>query len=219
MTIPSRIKGLILDYGEVLCRKPHEAQIARMAEVFGICADRFAALYDESRRAYDLGDLTPERYWFSFADVPGAGLRADQVPLLRAWDVEMWSDTRPEMLEWLQAANEFGLRTALLSNMPVDMIGRVRSHFAWFKHFDCAVFSQEVHLAKPQAAIYEYCLRELGSPASETVFIDDREVNVRAALELGLIAIRFESVSQLRGELERIGFPILPVRNELTASR
>jgi hypothetical protein len=93
------IKGLILDYGEVLCRRPREAQIGRMADVFGINPERFARLYEKNRHAYDRGELTPERYWFSFADEPGISLTKDQIPLLRAWDVEMWSNTTPVMLE------------------------------------------------------------------------------------------------------------------------
>jgi putative hydrolase of the HAD superfamily len=173
------MRGVILDYGEVLCRRPSEAQIGRMADVLGISPARFATLYEKNRRAYDRGDLTGEQYWFSFADEPGIRLRADQIPLLRDLDVEMWSNTTPEMLEWLAATQASGLRTALLSNMQADMVARVRSQFSWIRHFDFAVFSHEVHLAKPEAAIYEHCLKELGTEASETLFIDDREVNIR----------------------------------------
>jgi putative hydrolase of the HAD superfamily len=204
------IRGLILDYGEVLCRRPSEAQIGRMAEVFGISHERFATLYEKNRHAYDRGDLTPERYWFSFADEPGISVRADQISLLREWDVEMWSNTTPVMLQWLEAAHASGLRTALLSNMHADMVARVRRQFSWIRHLDFAVFSHEVRLAKPEAEIYEYCLKELGTAAPETLFIDDREVNVRAARSLGIKAIRFESVPQFRVELEKVGFPILP---------
>ena len=111
-------RGLILDYGEVLCVKPTPEQIKRMAAIFGISGGNFMKLYDRNRREYDRGDLNAERYWFSFADEPGLGLRADQIPLLREWDVEMWSNTDPLMIDWLKAVHQSGLRTALLSNMP-----------------------------------------------------------------------------------------------------
>ncbi len=86
----------------------------------------------------------------------------------------------------------------------------MRREFHWNRHFDCLVFSHEVHLVKLEAAIYEHCLRTLGTTALETLFIDDREVNVKAAQRLGIRVLRFESVEQLRGELEDMGFPILP---------
>ncbi len=66
---------------------------------FGISPEQFARLYEKNRHAYDRGELTPERYWYSFADEPGISLREDKIPLLRAWDVEMWSNTTPVMLD------------------------------------------------------------------------------------------------------------------------
>jgi putative hydrolase of the HAD superfamily len=203
-------RGLILDYGEVLCVKPVPEQLERMAAIFGISASRFMNLYGRNRHEYDRGGLSAERYWFSFADEPGLGLRADQIPLLRAWDVEMWSTTDPLMVDWLQASHLSGIRTALLSNMPNDMVARVRNSFSWINYFDCMVFSCEERLAKPETAIYERCLEELGTIPDQTLFVDDRDVNVRAATKLGIQAIRFESVRQLRAELEELGFPILP---------
>jgi len=206
----SDIKAIILDYGEVLCLRPIEEQIRRMASVFDITISQFVTLYEKNRLAYDRGDLTPEQYWFSYADEPGISLDAGQIPLLRAWDVEMWSNTNPAMIEWLEFIHRGGTRTALLSNMHMDMVSKVRREFHWIRHCDCLVFSHEVHLAKPEAAIYEHCLRRLETTAHETLFIDDREVNVKAAQRLGIRAVRFESVEQLRGELEDMGFPILP---------
>ncbi len=206
----SGIKAIILDYGEVLCLRPSEEQIRRMAGIFDIPVSQFVALYEKNRLAYDRGDLTPERYWFSYADEPGIRLDAVQIPTLRAWDVEMWSCINPVMVEWVASIHQSGTRTALLSNMHADMVAKVRRDFGWIQHFDCLVFSQEVRLAKPEATIYEHCLRALGTTPHETLFIDDREVNVRAAERIGIRAIRFGSVEQLRGELEDMGYPLLP---------
>jgi putative hydrolase of the HAD superfamily len=206
----SDVKAIILDYGEVLCVRPTEEHIRRMAGAFDIPVSQFVALYEKNRLAYDRGDLTPEQYWFSYADEPGIRLDAAKIPLLRAWDVEMWSNTNPVMIEWLELVHRGGTRTALLSNMHMDMVFKVRREFHWIRHFDGLVFSQELHLAKPEAAIYEHCLRTLGTTPHETLFVDDRDVNVKAAQRLGIRAICFESVEQLRGELEDLGFPILP---------
>ena len=204
-------RGLILDYGEVLCLKPLPEQIERMAAIFGISGGRFMKLYERNRREYDRGDLNAERYWFSFADEAGLGLRADQIPLLREWDVEMWSNTDPLMIDWLKAVHQSGLRRALLSNMHADMLAGVRNSFSWISYFDCMVFSYERRLAKPEAAIYERCIEELGTSPDQTLFFDDRDVNVQAAQNLGIHAIRFESLRQLRVQLEELRFPILPV--------
>jgi FMN phosphatase YigB (HAD superfamily) len=65
-------------------------------------------------------------------------------------------------------------------------------------------------LIKPDAAIYEHTLRGLGVKPEETLFVDDREINVQAARELGIRAVRFQSIEQLREELEAMEFSILP---------
>jgi putative hydrolase of the HAD superfamily len=212
-TIKHGIQGVILDYGEVLCLRPTEEQLLRMASVFGISPSRFTALYEKNRRAYDRGDLTPERYWFSFADEPGISLSANQIPLLRTWDMELWSSLNPVMVAWLESVHLSGIRTALLSNMHADMVAKVRQDFHWIKGIDFAVFSHEVRLAKPEAKIYEYCLEGLATAPHETLFIDDREVNVKAAQALGIQAVRFESVAQLRLELEGLSLPIVPLKS------
>jgi putative hydrolase of the HAD superfamily len=204
------IQGIILDYGEVLSHRPTEQHIARMAGLFGITVDRFRTLYEKNRRAYDRGDLSPESYWFTFADEPGLALSEDQIPLLRAWDVEMWSNTNPAMIEWLKSVHDGGLRTGLLSNMQEDMIANLLENCNWICHFDCVVFSHSVNLAKPEAKIYEHCLKDMGTAAERTLFIDDREVNVNAAQALGMQVVRFQSVRQLGAELHQLGFPILP---------
>jgi putative hydrolase of the HAD superfamily len=181
-----------------------------MAGVFGIDSVQFLALYDKNRRAYDRGDLTPEQYWSAFADAADTNLDAAQLAQLRAWDVEMWSKLNPVMIEWLHTVQSCGLRTALLSNMHIDMVAKVRREFSWINTMDVAVLSQEVNLAKPELGIYEHCLERLGTKPQETLFIDDRQPNIAGAQALGIRAIRFESAAQLRTDLRSLGFTALP---------
>lgn len=213
------INGIIFDYGQVLCFHPSDEQFLRMANVFRINLAEFTSLYDKQRLAYDRGSLTPEEYWFSVAKESGIHLSANQLLRLRAWDVEMWSNLNQPMLEWLEAVHRSGIRTALLSNMPVDHVVIIRRDFDWLRHIDFAVFSHEMQWVKPEARIYEYCLEGLGTLPQETLFVDDREVNVKAAQALGIHAIRFESTAQLRSELGKLHFPILPAEPALQQAR
>lgn len=203
-------KAVIFDYGEVLCFPPTPAEIARMAEVFGVNPNHFRPLYEKNRLAYDRGDLEAEEYWAAFAADTGIKLAPEQVKKLRAWDLEMWSKLNPVMLEWLSALQGAGIKTAILSNMQADMVGHVRRSFAWVGKVHYAVFSHEVRMAKPEAEIYHLCLRGLGTAPEETLFIDDRQRNVKAAQALGIQTIHLKSAAQLRGELEARQFAILP---------
>ncbi len=208
---PSKIKAVILDYGEVLCYPPTAEEMGRLAASFGMDTVPFRKLWDCDRLAYDRGDLSPEAYWSGVAKDTGAQLIPEQIAQLRQWDLEMWGHDNPTMVEWLRQMYSSGIKTGLLSNMPHEMVRYVRQKFAWLDQFDHLTFSAEVSLIKPDAAIYEHSLRGVGVAASEALFVDDKEPNVQGARAVGIRAIRFHSIEQLRSDLQEFEFPILPV--------
>lgn len=206
----SKIKAVILDYGEVLSYPPTAEEMKRMASPFGLDPVSFRKLWDRDRLLYDRGDLSPEAYWSALAKETGTQLVPEQLTQLRQWDLEMWAHENPAMVAWLKQIHSSGTRTALLSNMPHEMIRHVRQKFAWLDQFDHQTFSAEVSLIKPDPAIYQHSLRGVGVAASEALFVDDKEPNVQGARAVGMRAIQFRSVEQLSRDLEELGFPILP---------
>ncbi len=204
------VKAVIFDYGEVLCHRPTPEEIARLAGFFNLRVDQLPALWERNRGPYDRGDLTPEAYWSVFAKDAGVELDPAQLEEIHKLDMEMWSNINSSMVEWANQLRSSGMKLGLLSNMHPEMVAHCRKHFSWLKEFDFVTFSGEVRLIKPDPAIYEHTLRGLGVTAAEALFLDDREVNIRAAQALGINALRFESIEKLQGELSAAGFPILP---------
>ena len=206
----STIKAVILDYGEVLCYPPTAEEMGRMAAVFGLEPVPFRKVWNHDRLRYDRGDLSPDAYWSAVAKETGTELAPGQTAQLRQWDVEMWGRENPAMVEWLKQIHASGVKTALLSNMPHEMIDSVRRKFSWLEHFDHITFSAEVRMVKPEPAIYEHSLRGVRAPASEALFVDDKDPNVQGARAVGMGAVQFQSVAQFRNDLALMGFPILP---------
>jgi putative hydrolase of the HAD superfamily len=204
------VKAVILDYGEVLCYRPPSSEFRRMAEIFGLSLDSFVTQWERSRALLDRGDVTPEAYWVKFAEETQTRLEPEQIVQLCKWEIEMWSRANPVMVEWLLRMSAAGTKTGLLSNMPADLAAHVQDNFEWMMKFTFKTFSAHVGLVKPDPAIYEHTLGGLGVKASETLFVDDRESNIQAARSLGMRAIQFQSVEQLRKDLKGLGFPILP---------
>ncbi|HEX4786787.1 MAG TPA: HAD family phosphatase [Candidatus Sulfotelmatobacter sp.] len=204
------LKAVIFDYGEVLCHRPTAEETARLASFFSLRADQLPALWERNRGAYDRGDLEPDVYWSMLAKDAGVTLHREQLKAIHDLDMAMWSKVNSSMVEWMAKLHSSGIKLGLLSNMHPEMVAHCRKQFPWIKDFDFVTFSGEVRLIKPDRAIYEHALRGLGVEASEALFLDDREVNIRAAHALGLHALRFESTGQLRRELKSAGFPILP---------
>jgi putative hydrolase of the HAD superfamily len=185
-----------------------------MAKVFNISFEVFFHLWESTRNAYDRGDITAEQYWLDLAVRANTPIDGAQIEFLRKVEVEIWSHPDPAMLDWVSRLQASGIKTALLSNMPLDLAAHVRSSCSWMQSFDFQTLSAEVRMIKPDPAIYEFTLRGVGSSATESLFVDDREPNIRAARQLGLHGIQFSSVAQFKKDLAVLGFPILPTVTE-----
>ena len=70
--------------------------------------------------------------------------------------------------------------------------------------FDSVVVSADIGMIKPQPGIYKRALQDLGVEAEEAVFIDDAGVNVDGAKAVGMQAILYENLAQLRQDLDKI---------------
>lgn len=105
-----------------------------------------------------------------------------------------------EMLNYIKKIRK-SATTMLLTNFPKHMHDFMKTDWIVDGAFDHIVASCDVKLIKPDPAIYTLALDRLGYEAEECVFIDDREVNVKAAQELGIRGIVFQSKSQTINDL------------------
>jgi putative hydrolase of the HAD superfamily len=212
---PPVIRAVILDFGEVLCHVPSAENIERLALLFQMDPRTFLPFYLQTRAPYDRGDLLASEYWQQFAVQAGVKISSDAIEQARQLDLEMWSQMNDAMILWAHQLQGTGFKTAILSNMPADMAAHMRKTFAWLSHFDHHIFSGEVHSVKPEPEIYQHCINALGVHPTEALFIDDRDINLEQARAAGIRTIRFQSVEQLREDLQALGFTILPGRSEI----
>jgi putative hydrolase of the HAD superfamily len=85
--------------------------------------------------------------------------------------------------------------------MGDNVLANIERTFDWLARFDVLVWSYQLGMAKPEPAIYQHTLRELGVEPGEALFIDDRLVNIEAARALGMQGILFSTVERLRADL------------------
>ena len=206
----SPIRAVILDYGDVISHPADPAVVARMAELFRLTDERFRQIYGSFRLDYDRGALEASQYWLNVARSAGVDVAPKQIAELRHMDVAMWSRLNVSILRWTDQLRAAGLKTAVLSNMHLDMVEHLNSNGNWTSNFDFLTLSSAIGMAKPQPEIFKYCLKGLNVAAQEALFIDDREINVRAAQALGIRGIVAASPAQMRAQLEAFGFVPLP---------
>lgn len=172
-----------------------------MVRITGLPVERFESLYWADRHAYDEGKLTGVMFWQKLIRDAKLDLNPAAVEELNRQDARMWTTTNPAMLDWQAKLKQRGLLTAILSNMGDSVLENMKQKFDWLSEFDVLVWSFQLHMAKPDPAIYLHTLEQLGTRPEETLFIDDKMVNIEAARKLGLPSIQFSTIENLRQDL------------------
>ncbi len=98
-----------------------------------------------------------------------------------------------------------GVRLYFLSNMPEPYARALEQRHAFLGRFQGGIFSGDVHLIKPDPAIYQLLQTRHTLEPAQTVFIDDLLGNVQAARAQGWGGIHFASAEQVRTELRALG--------------
>jgi len=176
-----------------------------MLRITGLPHDRFEALYWADRHAYDEGKLTGLEFWRKIVRNASLNLDPKAIDDLKSWDARMWTTQNPVMLAWQQNLKQHGVLTAILSNMGDSVLENMQREFDWLSNFDVLLWSFQLKMAKPDPAIYHHALEKLGTRPEETLFIDDKNVNIEAARALGINAILFSTVDHLRKDLIATG--------------
>jgi glucose-1-phosphatase len=100
-----------------------------------------------------------------------------------------------------------GFNLYYLSNFPIDIFDEVKNGYYFFKYFDGGIISAEAKVSKPDKLAYELLLRKYNLEAGETLFIDDMEINVKAAESCGLHGIvthgSFDILSKIENTLSQ----------------
>jgi putative hydrolase of the HAD superfamily len=195
------LRAVVFDYGMVLTGPQDPEAHAALLRITGLPLDRFESLYWADRHAYDEGKLTGLAFWQKFLREAGLPPNQAMAEELNLWDARMWTTENPAMPSWQLALKQRGLLTGILSNMGDNVLDNMKRTFDWLPRFDVLVWSYQLLLAKPDPAIYHYLLKELGTRPEETLFIDDRLVNVEAAQALGIKSLEFTTVDHLRADL------------------
>jgi len=200
------LRAVVFDYGMVLTGPQDPEAHAALMRITGLPLARFERLYWTDRPAYDEGKLTGIAFWQKFLRDLSLPANQNMVEELNQWDARMWTTQDPVMLDWQLALKQRGLLTAILSNMGDNVLDNMKRTFDWLPRFDVLVWSYQLHMVKPNPAIYRYLLKELGTRPEETLFIDDRLVNVEAAQALGMPTLEFSTVERLRADLVAHGY-------------
>lgn len=139
--------------------------------------------------ALETGSVSADEFFYTLTNVAGKPFTEQE--LTNAWNA-MLLDFRLKSLQYLPALKE-NYSLYLLSNTNAihysafnKILKEETGHSTLDDFFTKAYFSHHIGLRKPNAAIFEYVLKDAQITAEETLFIDDTPVNINAAKNLGM---------------------------------
>ena len=196
--------AIAFDYGGVISLYQEREAMMDMANIAGIDPSLMERLYWDNRPILDQGLVDGIEFYKNILADVGVFADNDALEKMVSRDLESWSRINVKTEELIRDLKNSGLKTAVLSNISKDFLTRIKGTLPVFDLFDAAVFSCNVDAVKPEEKIYRILLAQLGCKADELVFFDDVEVNVKAALNLGIQASLWKGPEAARKELEML---------------
>lgn len=192
--MPSRRPVVALDLMDTVLVDPfrealHAATGLTPREIF---ARRNPASYP----AFERGELSEEDYWQAFRD---AGI---------AFDADAFHATRRSGYRWID-----GMRELIDHLRPHAAVVAASNYPHWVRELEDDLLAgcfEHVHVSyrvgarKPDPAFFTALLDEVEAEPHEVFFVDDREVNVEGAREVGLHAHLFRDAPSLRAWLREV---------------
>jgi putative hydrolase of the HAD superfamily len=199
----AEVPTLFFDVGGVILTNAWDtAARRRAAEAFGLDYQEFQTRHEMLKTAFETGRLSLDRYIKKTVFHRSRAFSPDDFKAF------MFSQSRPlpESLAWVRAlAAQRKYRLFTLNNESRELHEyRVRA-FQLDQIFDGFLTSCYLGQVKPDESLYLNALGIAGCGRDRAIFIDDRPVNVEPAQVLGLIAVRFEELDQLREVLKEHG--------------
>jgi putative hydrolase of the HAD superfamily len=190
------IGGVLLTNGwDTPCRK-------RAAEQFGIDYQEFQTRHEMSKTALETGRITLDTYLHRTVFHRPRPFSID------AFQEFMYSQSQPieETLDWVRdLAERDTCHLFTLNNESRELHEyRVRT-FQLNRIFRGFLASCYLGQVKPDEAIYSAALGIASCSKTRAIFIDDRPLNVEAAVASGFQAVQFTGVEPLRAFLKERG--------------
>ena len=187
-----KIRNIVFDLGGVLVDLDFKAAINGLQEAgFANVKEQLMA-FDRGGifQKFEVGEITADEFRTAIRENSTVTLTDEEVDGL--WNAMLLEIPREKLELILHLRGKY--MVYLLSNtnsIHWDYVCKNAFNYRGFRvedYFEETFLSYEMHLAKPDKAIFEKVLSDANLLAEETLFIDDSEANCKAAQEVGIHA-------------------------------
>ena len=159
-----------------------------------LAEDKALIIKDELFVPADLGKITYDELLTNMARV----LEVDKDKMIEEWN-SMFI-LRETILPYVKALGEKH-DVILLSNAPLGVVEEAFEKHGLTSLFKKMFISCNLGLAKPDKAIYQHCVKEMGKSYDEIYMIDDNWSNLEHLPEIGITPVHFKGDDAALNEL------------------
>ena len=197
-----KVRNIIFDLGGVLVDLDFKAAINGLQEAgFANVKEQLLAFDREGIfQKFELGEMNADEFRAAIRENSTVTLTDEEVDAL--WNLMMLEVPREKLELILELRGKY--MVYLLSNtnsIHWDYVCKNAFNYRGFRvedYFEETFLSYEMHLAKPDKAIFEKVLHDANLLPEETLFIDDSEANCKAAEEVGIHAHHYHIGDDLK---------------------
>jgi len=108
-----------------------------------------------------------------------------------------------EMIELIKTLRKNGHKIGMLSNNSTKVNEKIKKD-GIDKFFDVILISEDIGYMKPDPKVFEIFLEKLDVKSEELVFIDDTDINLNTADNVGFTPILFKNIEDLKNDLIKL---------------
>ena len=199
-----KIKSLILDLGGVVASNAPRLFLREFAVKHNLTIDEVVPAFKQHFPKWILGKMSEEEFWKGFLQELNLPEAEESFVKYCKEQLRLFAIVNDDLLLMLQDVEIVGkLKLGLASNCPKELGQHFEEKYELGLTFDTMIYSGVEGIGKPDKLFFEKAAENLGVNAEHCIYIDDKEKNVKAAEEAGMTAIKFTTVSELVGELEK----------------
>lgn len=197
------IQAIIFDIGGVLIRTEDHEPRRRLEQRLGLAAGaaEFIVFNSDAGLRTQRGEFTEEENWLrvqrelNLSDADLADFRS-----------QFWAGDKldGDLIDYIRRLHR-RYQTAIISNAMPGLMALVNGKYRIADAFDVIVGSGDVKVAKPDPAIFQLTLAQLGRQPGEAVFVDDSPTNIQGAQIVGLHTIHYTRGLDIPAALARYG--------------
>ena len=200
------ITSLFWDIGGVILTNgwDHNSRMEAV-QTFGLDWEEFRERHDLSFPAFDAGQITLNQYLDRTLFYRTRSFSREEFTAFMFAQSKEYPETRAVLDDVAKAGKYY---VASINNEPRELNDYRIEAFGLRKDFQAFFSSCYLNARKPEDTIYRIALEVSHRPPANSVFIDDRPLNLENPRRLGMNVVHHQNAKQLRNELQGFGIKV-----------